>query len=333
MTETSEPLPRPISTLPPNLRGSVNGINNEVAAQRLGQNVFNILSVIGEQIDISDLDGFTVAVDYDEALATNDRGDDNLRAEGRTDTELLQGVAKASLVKRDGKIKTHLIFNAVMVVPLTLENVPKEKISEIVPIIAHECGHVEEHKFRNKVLPDVLLNYQYEGYREYFVGSVSEAIWAEYAACRISASFCSNSEEGFRQSFADHIPNLSERAKALVLEYYDHFDYERTANELGGLIAQPLRLAAYLVGHLDWETHGTQTPTEVFGEQAMSDPILANGLPRLFELLRNLWDTRESWDSMDDMFELGELLLDLLSDLGVTVTAMPDGTAHIQILP
>lgn len=335
MKEFTETSTKPKSTIPVNLSGTVQGIDNDVAAQKLGQNVMTILRVIGEKIDLSELDGFTVAVDYDHALATNDRGDDSLEKEGRTDTDLLQGVAKASLVRRDGGIKTHLIFSAVIIAPLTLElkDVPQEKLSQIVSIIAHECGHVEEHSFRNRVLPDVMLNHKYYGYRELFIGGNSEAIWAEYAACRISAPYCAESEKTFRECFEDHIPNLTERAKQLILEYYVHNDHSKTAKDVSMLMAETFRLAAYLIGHLDADDHGSRTSAIAFGEGVMTDPVLASYLPRLLEVLRSLWNSRENWVSMDEMFEIGELLLDLLSNLGITITAMPDGGAHIHILP
>ncbi len=72
-------------------------------------------------MDLCRLDGVTVAIDYDAALAGLDRGMEGLRRLTRSNTEEMQGVAMSPAVMRDGNERTHLVFNAEMLVPLSPE--------------------------------------------------------------------------------------------------------------------------------------------------------------------------------------------------------------------
>ena len=78
----------------------------------LGQAVAEAVAVFGSFMDLSTLDGVTVGFDYDDALASIDQGMDGLPPLDRTDTDELQGVAKACRVVRNGVVKTHLVFGA-----------------------------------------------------------------------------------------------------------------------------------------------------------------------------------------------------------------------------
>src|SRR3546814_7105288 len=72
---------------------------------------------------------------------------DGLRPFDRTNTEELQGVAKTCQVRRDGVTKSHIVFNAAMLVPLiAVEQTSQATRQEAMGLIAHECGHIEINK-------------------------------------------------------------------------------------------------------------------------------------------------------------------------------------------
>lgn len=99
------------STLP-QIQVTVRGITNQYGAECLGQQMFHILREVGEYIDISALDGVTVAVDYDEALRDLDRGVEGLAPLSRTNDEGLAGVGKSIVVMRGDAVKTHIVLSA-----------------------------------------------------------------------------------------------------------------------------------------------------------------------------------------------------------------------------
>jgi hypothetical protein len=113
MMESNDQIPddKPPSSLPPNLVVSVNGFPCEEAGQAMGRGMLTAVSVLGRYIDVSTLDGITVAVDYDAALHELDRSIEGLPPEERTNDEGLVGVGKAVLVRRGGEVKTHLVFD------------------------------------------------------------------------------------------------------------------------------------------------------------------------------------------------------------------------------
>ncbi|MER8607341.1 hypothetical protein NKH48_27160 [Mesorhizobium sp. M1233] len=99
---------------------------------------------IGRYIDISTLDGITIAVDFDAALLELDRGIEGLRPEERTNDEGLIGVGKAVAVKRGGEIKTHIVLLAdpVYVLALAEDERNMEDFRVALAIVAHACDRV-----------------------------------------------------------------------------------------------------------------------------------------------------------------------------------------------
>ncbi|NSX89057.1 hypothetical protein G6L86_25885, partial [Agrobacterium tumefaciens] len=96
----------------PDVKVEVLGIQNEYGAECLRLGVKDLVIEIGRHIDISTLDGITVAVDYDAALRGLDRGIEGIRPEERTNDEGLVGVGKSVVVKRGDEFKTHIVLLA-----------------------------------------------------------------------------------------------------------------------------------------------------------------------------------------------------------------------------
>ena len=101
----------PLTTIPTDLGLTVKGFENEEGARELGHAVLDAIMLFGRFMDLSALDGVTVAIDYDQALSDLDRGLPGLRPLTRSNTAEMQGVAMSPAVMRDGQVKTHLVFN------------------------------------------------------------------------------------------------------------------------------------------------------------------------------------------------------------------------------
>src|SRR3546814_4312308 len=83
-----------------------------------------------------------------------------------------------------------LVFYAPAVLPIEDEN--SEHFTQALYVIAHECAHIEDLKFRDERFPGIILQQQIQDSEERIFASVTEALWEEYAACRISAIFGEN---------------------------------------------------------------------------------------------------------------------------------------------
>lgn len=116
----------PPSTMPSDVPFCVKGFHDEEVGKRLAYAVADVIRVVGSFIDLTKLDGVTIACDYDEALTELDRGIDGLRPLTRSNTEEMQGVAMTPAVMRDGIVKSHLVFNAAYVVPLIADEATED---------------------------------------------------------------------------------------------------------------------------------------------------------------------------------------------------------------
>lgn len=180
-------------TTAPSVSLSVKGFANTEAAEALGNAVGGFVVHLGSFIDLSTLDAITIAVDYDAALAEVDRGMEGLRPLDRSNTEAMQGVAKSCVVLRDGVEKTHLIFNAAMLVPLILEEeTTEEDLQTALAIVAHECGHVQFNALNSTTIPDLRLGVTISDYERAILIQGAEVCWEEYAVCRLTADFAPN---------------------------------------------------------------------------------------------------------------------------------------------
>ncbi|WP_132469641.1 hypothetical protein [Novosphingobium sp. ST904] len=68
----------PPTTVPESAQVRVRGFTNGEAAEKLGHVVVEYVGIMGSFFDLSLLEGVTVAVDYDAALASIDQGMDGL---------------------------------------------------------------------------------------------------------------------------------------------------------------------------------------------------------------------------------------------------------------
>ncbi|WKL23433.1 hypothetical protein QYR00_23155 (plasmid) [Agrobacterium tumefaciens] len=321
----------PASTLP-QIQVTVQGITNQYGAECLGQQMFHILREVGEYIDISALDGVTVAVDYDEALRDLDRGVEGLAPLSRTNDEGLAGVGKSIVVMRGDAVKTHIVLSAGPVCPIVLEEADRdeEDFRTAIAIIAHECAHVEENAFREDQFPGIHFRPPTGHFIRDHEQHFAEACWGEYAVCRLSAGFAVNEEARFRDNLAVRLKDCRGRARDGIRSYRLHGDVVRVFQEVGIVILEPLRIASYLFGHLDGMNESDNL-CEVAPELPTEDQAFVRAIGRLVEQLRGLWDTRGDWPSYDALIDVGAVGFRLFEEFGVHAQPQPDGQAYINV--
>lgn len=316
-------------TAPENILVNVQGFPDEASAKRMGHAIAEVVRACSCHIDVGTLDGITVAVDYDEALRTLDRGIEGLREEARTNDEELVGVAKSVTVKRGDLVKTHLVFLAGPVSCLASDDVRDEDFKVALAVIAHECAHVEEFAWREERFPGTVLAKRYHGFVPAYTMQFAESFWCEYAACRLSAMFAPDEGPRFRESLAIRLRPVDEKVREAIVAYRTHGDVQRVFEETAAPLLEPLRAASYLFGHLDGRAENALPDPRA--EFSSDDEAMTECIATLVGQLRSLWDRREKWEHLEDMFVLGETAFDVLRQHGVDVQPHENGQAYIDV--
>jgi hypothetical protein len=124
---------------------------------------------------------------------------------------------------------------------------------------------------------------------------ISSALWEEYAAHRVGAIFNEEQTVIYQQSLNSVLSVSRNPANAAIRSYRVHGDVSRVLEEAGYHICEPLRIAAYLFGHLD----GLNSDFDLL-PRLRDQPetgFYGNYLERLWGELRALWARRDQWQS------------------------------------
>lgn len=310
---------------------SVQGIMNAPAAEALGKVVGECIIELASFMDLSTLDGVTVAVDYDSALAGIDQGMVGLRPLDRTNTEEVQGVAKTCQVVRDGKIKSHLVFNAAMLVPLIAEEetTPEDRQSAI-GIIAHECGHVQVNAYLEDRVPDARLGARIGDFERAVLFQIAEICWGEYAVCRLSARFAPQQNRQHAETVAAVLPGTRTRANERLKQYRLHGDLHRLIGEAGSELCQPVKAASYLLGGMDAD--GKSWADFARARQAIDAAGYGTLIDGLHEECRALWNSQAQWTPGQDVFApLLKVARDTFASGGIHFARDADGHCRLDV--
>ncbi len=317
----------PPETAPEPLSITLKGFASEEEARRLGDAVWATVKALSRAIDLTRLDGVTVAFDYSSAVNDVDRGYATTFIQTPTKTNELIWVAMTVNVMRDNIVKAHLVFDAQIIWPI-LDN-QNDFFSQSVALIAHECGHVADLRQRDEQFPGTLLRPLTGTAYERRLNQPAEVLWEEYAACRASALFCQCSTATYAESFATVLPVALDYADAAIRCYRIHGNINRVLSEAGNPLFEPMRTAAYLAGHLDGP--GLDLASIPIASDALQGSLFEPLVMRMIALLRDLWDRRGSWPNTGAFAPLLDLCRDVFETGGIHLSARPSGEMYVQI--
>ena len=317
----------PPQTAPESIPVSVRGFADATEAENFGHEIALTVRSISCYINLSRLDGITVAFDYDDALAELDRGYEPTRVLARTSDDRAIGVAMAPAVVRDGVVKGHLVFYAPIVLPIQDET--HEEFRQALYLIAHECAHIEDLQCRDERFPGTILQSEITDFEEAFFEPIIASLSGEYAACRLSAIFGEEQAPAYEICFVGALEEASNEANAAIRDYRLHGDLNRVLEEAGRPLCEPLRFAAYLIGHLDGRNEDWDAVPVARDRLAESD--YAPYVERLSGTLRNAWSTYEAWGSPAVFHPLKAIACEVLEQGGMILSRLPDGTVDVDI--
>lgn len=319
------PEPQPPETVSRQISASLHGFADPEEGTRFGQALGEAMRLISRVINLERLDGITVSFDYEDALASLDRGFNSTQPLKGTSSDLLLGVAMTPAVLRDGIVKAHMVFHAPFITPLMGGD---EKLQrQAFSLLAHESGHVEGLKHFDMAFPGSIL--RPVRVNNHFLFQVAEGIWSEYCACRVSAELAEEQTAVYETSLVSVLEVANERAKAAIREYRLHHDLEKVMQEAGHYICQPLKIGAYLLGHLDGlslDLHAVPA-----AESALRETQYERCMMDLRDVLRGLWSRLGRWTDIAEFHVLEHIASQTMADRGMIFRNLDNGSIYLDI--
>lgn len=311
-------------SLPTSLSISLMAFETEAQAKALGDALLATLIEISRYLDLERMAGATVTWNLDDAFTAIDRGFEGARTITYTQSNELTCVAKCIPVLRNGIPHHHVVWHAGHITALL--DPEHEHHMYAVHTIAHECAHVVDLKWRDEAFPGVILKEGYGSCVAMLLDGTVSIVWEEYAACRLSALL--SDTDNLRATYVHATESVTEVAKsqanAAILAYRRHGSLDKVLADAGGSLCEPLRVAGYLLGHLD----GTDDKTPL---AELCPKIVGNSylelLERLRVELRHVWSTRSGWTTMPEVFTgIRRVAEDAMAAGGIHFSETDEGT-------
>lgn len=305
------------------------GFPDESAAIVANRRVRDVIGELASELGLSlaGIDGVTIAHDYESALAELDRGFSASRQLIRTLDEFAIGVAMCPLVKRDGKVRSHIVLSADLV---PLIDLPSGDVSGKY-FIAHELAHAHEHYFRDKQLPGTLLQWRFFGGDEIFLYNTADSCWSEYAACYFSAPAGPECGRLLEKTLVATLRTTKESVLQAKREWLNDGDFFKVWDKISGIVAKLLKNVAYVMGH----AVGLDKPFEEVANEAwllmQENDWLFPRFEELFAALADMMNTFEEWKGLEAYDPLKKVVRNVVEDCGITMQQTPNGSLHIWV--
>lgn len=320
MTEQPISPVEPINTLPKGLTLSI----PEAYSLSLGGATQYFLNLLGKIVDLSDLDGVTIAEDYHLAMTTLDRGYQTNHVLTATN-DIATGVAMSPRVLRDGQLKTHILLDAGTIKPLADTKDPG--FAQALYVLAHECAHVEVTARFDSAFPGELLRRKFSRLEQKLQWDVILPAWDEYAACRKSFGIGADQTASYEQILLDCLEKTPAETNAAISAYQK--DGDQLLGEVYRVHGELLKVASYYLGHL-------AGAGESWEDRAPTNQVLAGSwfhpfLKRLDECLASIWAGYGEWADQSDFEEIGDIVDDMTEQAGVYWMPMPNGSTQVHL--
>lgn len=325
--ESGEPQRCP--TIPRELQFTARSFPDREYANAAIYKLHSVLAEISQFIDLSQLDGVTIAFDYDEALAQLDRGYQTTHKLAAT-KDVAIGVAMAPRVIRAGVVKTHLVLNAEYALSILEE--PGEETEgfwQSLHLVAHECAHVEVTSAFDKSFPGFLLRKRHENMSDDMRWQVILAAWEEYAVCRIAGSIGYDPTNDYLETLIDVLCNTRKRCFEMIKAYRIHGDVAQIAGEVYGKLGDLLKYSSYFLGSAAAQNTPQVHPVILTsqGDFAWFSPFYS----QLITVHEALWNDFGKWSDMGVFEKIGDLLEEMARSVGVSASRQSDGSVYFDI--
>jgi len=333
MTDPAEPSPDDKTqeqedqpTAPASIPMSMRAFASEEEATSFANIVADHVRAISRYINLSNLDGVTVAYDYHQALSELDRGYET-SYQLQASTEYVVGVAMTPSVLRDGQLKSHIVLNAPYVMPLA--DFEHEHYAYAVHILAHECAHVRVTQAFDQAFPGTLLRKVHKGLYDHQRFDVMLACWDEFAATCISAAIGRDPTADYETCFLDALKRTRELANEKIRSYRLHGDHTRLLKEVYYLYGGLMKFACYHLGNM--EGRGLKVADLPRTRQALEGSWFAPHWLQLENACRAIWERFAEWEDIALLEEIADIADDVLASGGIFIRESEDGSVGFDV--
>lgn len=314
------------STLPVPLHYDFAGFESEDAAHQFQAVLSAYLHAIGREIDLSQLDGISVAYDYRQALLAVELGYPSNSPITPSDT-YGTGIAMTVTVLRSGYVKSHIVFNANIVRAIEDQGHADWELS--VHTIAHECAHVEVTCRFDAAFPGRLPRPRFANGIDAYHEQIIRACWDEYAVTRISAPYGADRTADYETNFLDALGGTTCRVHQTIAAYRPHDSVDRVLGEVYGAFGVLLKFSCYHLGNLKGQGMAPcDLPRTI---EALDGHWFAPYFAELQTVCEAIDAQYGHWKDLAVFDGIGALADQLVALSGVRITMMPDGRPFVEI--
>ena len=316
-------------TIPVNLKVTVRGFESELA-NNLAHRVVAELAQISTHVDLSCLDGVTIACDYEDALRELDRGYKSSH-ELTPSRDWAYGIAMTPGVLRDGQHRSHMVLNAAIVTPLVDDLVDFEQgfsEDEAFHLLAHEAAHVEVSAVFDKAFPEFLLRKEYSDWFEATQWDVILACWDEYAVCRIVGRYGNDPLPGYIETFLHVLSQTENEANRAIKTYRTESNLDETITEVCRRYSVLMKSYAYMIGAM--ASAGQTIEDHPEASSAINGSYFENTSQALMQILDRLFDDYCRWPDQAIFLEIGGEFEAFLARQGMTLERYADGQIYVH---
>ena len=330
MNETTQTAPAqsPPATAPENIPVSLRGFDDTAEAERFAHLIAYYLRELSRGIDLSDLDGVTIAHDYENALLELDRGFETSHKLTPSRSHAV-GIAMTPQVLRDGKVKSHIVLNYPYVSPLGAESPDDLLADQAIHTLAHEAAHVEAASCFDRCFPGILLRQRCRDAWDAFRWQVILACYEEYTACRLSAPFGADPTSGIEDVFLQTLAKTKDDADKAVSDYFDHKDIDRVFAEVYGVHGTLLKFAAYHLGNRAGLGKDLNDLPDTAA--ALESSWFASHYHKLKSALDEIGNNHCVWETRDVFEVIGDLVDEMAMKSGIQPRLLSDGRLWIDV--
>lgn len=319
--------------LPINLSISCRGFPSKEMAKAAGYGLLDIADKIGEYLDISILEGMTIAWgDEEYKVAIKEINPTSSPSEG-DEIGVAMSIGK---LDENGILKKHLVFKAWLFTPyfrkpedFKNEEEQMNLIQLMIHTVAHELAHVETAKKLYDGNIYEILNSKGNNIHDFFRKSTMYVCWDEFSACFLSGTFGEDPHQSYEEILLKHIEKLDDRLFKVFKEYYHKQDHLNLFCQTYEIYFNLLKFSSYYLGNIK----SNQIVIESLDSyKKIQDSDFSQYFNRLNNTLNQIHEDIESEIYDLASFEkIGNLLDELCLQAGLVITPSIDNV-HVRLM-
>jgi len=313
-----------VPTAPTNWVTSLHGLDEE-QARSLASCIGAYVRGLSCHLDMRNLDGITIAYDYDAALQNLDRGFETSQRSTRSNGEAV-GVAMTTSVMREGQAKSHMLFGAHYILPILDE--AHEHYAGALHTLAHECAHVEVASRLHAAFPGQLIYGRFQSRYAAHRRSAVQTCWEEYEVTARCAGFGGDPTEAYETIFLERLAAADDAMHAVLVACSESLDWDALALGALTVFSDLFRAASYLLGTMSGYSRQISDLPRLAA--TLDDHWFAPYVEELREACEAVSTEYGRWTDWSSFDAIGDLIEQAITQAGVEVTDVGNSMYRVR---